>query len=123
GIAVGLIVVFGFLGGVVNLITDVMLYNALDRTIVLTTRLCSQVALFVVGFVAFALPAIASILLARRIAPQTPIRRIGQFEIPDVSRAVPLARIGLALLLALISAAAWSGSWETVLLFVNGGDF
>ena len=32
GIAVILIVVFGFLGGVVNLITDVMWYNALDRT-------------------------------------------------------------------------------------------
>jgi len=123
GVAVVLFFVFGLLGGVVNLITDVMWYNALDRTSVLTTRLWSQVALFVVGFVAFALPAIASILLARRIAPQTPIRRVGQFEIPDVSRAVTLGLIGLALLLALISAGSWSGSWETVLLFVNGGDF
>jgi uncharacterized membrane protein (UPF0182 family) len=123
GVAVAAFVVFGLLGGIVNLITDLMWYNALGRTSVLTTRLWSQVGLFVVGFLAFALPAIASILLARRIAPQVPVRRIGQFEIPDVSRAVTLALMALALLLALISAAAWSGSWETVLLFANGGDF
>jgi len=123
GIAIVAIVVFGFLGGIVNLITDLMWYGALDRTSVLTTRLWSQVGLFVVGFLAFALPAVASILLARRIAPQVPVRRIGQLEIPDISRAVTLGLIALALLLALISAAAWSGSWETVLLFANGGDF
>ncbi|MEX0625710.1 MAG: UPF0182 family protein [Chloroflexota bacterium] len=123
GVAVVAFVVFGFLGGIVNLITDLMWYDALGRTSVLTTRLWSQVGLFVVGFLAFALPAIASILLARRIAPQVPVRRIGQFEIPDVSRAVTLGLIGLALLLALLSGTAWSGSWETVLLFANGGDF
>ncbi len=123
GIAIVAIVVFGFLGGIVNLITDLMWYGALDRTSVLTTRLWSQVGLFVVGFLAFVLPAVASILLARRIAPQVPVRRIGQLEIPDISRAVTLGLIALALLLALISAAAWSGSWETVLLFANGGDF
>ncbi len=122
-VAIVAFVLFGFLGGIVNLITDLMWYDALDRTSVLTTRLWSQVGLFVVGFLAFALPAIASILLARRIAPQVPIRRIGQFEIPDVSRAVTLGLIGLAALFALISAGAWSGSWQTVLLFANGGDF
>jgi uncharacterized membrane protein (UPF0182 family) len=113
----------GFLGRLVNLFTDLMWYDALDRTSVLTTRLWSQLGLFAVGFVAFALPAIASIWLARRIAPQVPIRRIGQFEIPDASRAITLGLIGLAVLLALISAASWSGSWQTVLLFANGGDF
>ncbi len=123
GIAVLAIFVFGFLGSIVNLITDLMWYDALGRTSVLTTRLWSQVILFVVGFVAFALPAIASILLARRIAPQVPIRRIGEFEIPDISRAVTLGLVGLAVLLALISAGAWSGSWETVQLWINGGDF
>ena len=107
----------------VNLITDLMWYDALDRTSVLTTRLWSQVGLFVVGFLAFALPAVASIWLARRIAPQVPIRRIGQFEIPDASRAITWAWSAWRLLLALVSAAAWSGSWQTVLLFANGGDF
>jgi uncharacterized membrane protein (UPF0182 family) len=112
-----------FLGRITDLVTDLMWYDALGRTSVLTTRLWSQVGLFVVGFLVFALPAIASIWLARRIAPQVPIRRIGQFEVPDASRAITLGLIGLALLLALISAASWSGSWQTVLLFANGGDF
>jgi uncharacterized membrane protein (UPF0182 family) len=105
GIAVLALFVFGFLGSLVNLITDLMWYDTLDRTSVLTTRLWSQVGLFVAGFVAFAVPAGASILLARRIAPQVPIRRIGEFEIPDVSRAVTW---GLAPALALLR--AWSGS-------------
>ena len=123
GIAIAAIVVFGFLGGLVNLITDLMWYDALGVQGVLTTRLWSQVALFAFGFVAFALPALASIWLARRIAPQVPIRRIGGLELPDVSRAVTLVLGGVVLLLALISAAAWSSSWQTVLLFINGGSF
>jgi uncharacterized membrane protein (UPF0182 family) len=122
-IAVVAIFVLGFLGGIVNLITDLMWYDALGVQGVLTTRLWSQVALFAFGFVAFALPALASIWLARRIAPQVPIRRIGGLELPDVSRVVTLVLGGVVLLLALISAAAWSSSWQTVLLFINGGSF
>jgi uncharacterized protein len=118
-----LLLVFGVLGGLVNLITDLMWYDALGRRDVLLTRLWAQVALFVIGFVAFALPALGSIWLARRIAPQVPIRRIGGLELPDVSRAVTLVLGGIVLLLALISAAAWSSSWQTALLFLNGGDF
>ncbi|HET6746408.1 MAG TPA: UPF0182 family protein, partial [Candidatus Limnocylindria bacterium] len=114
---------FTFLGRAVDLATDLMWYDALDRTSILTTRLWAQVGLFAVGFVAFAVPAIASIWLARRIAPQVPIRRIGQFEIPDASRVITLGLIAVALLLALISAASWSGSWQTILLYANGGDF
>ncbi len=122
-IAVVAIFVLGFLGSIVNLITDLMWYDALGVQGVLTTRLWSQVALFAFGFVAFALPALASIWLARRIAPQVPIRRIGGLELPDVSRVVTLVLGGVVLLLALISAAAWSSSWQTVLLFINGGSF
>lgn len=121
-IAVALIV-FGLLGGLVNLLTDLMWYGALGRQSVLTTRLFAQVGLFVVGFVAFALPALVSIWLARRIAPQVPIRRVGTFELPDISRVVTLSLAGLVLVMGLISGAAWSGSWQTVLLFANGGDF
>jgi len=123
GAIVVLLLVFGVLGGLINLVTDLMWYDALGRRDVLLTRLWSQVALFVVGFVAFALPALASIWLARRIAPQVPIRRIGGLELPDVSRVVTLVLGGVVVLLALISAAAWSGSWQTVLLFANGGSF
>ncbi len=122
-VAVLVLVVFSFLGRIVDLVTDLMWYDALGQRAVLTTRLWSQVGLFAVGLVAFALPGLASIWLARRIAPQVPVRRIGQFEIPDASRAVTWALVGATFLLALISAAAWSGNWDTILLYANAGDF
>ncbi|HEX3219373.1 MAG TPA: UPF0182 family protein [Candidatus Limnocylindria bacterium] len=118
-----LLFAFGIIGRVVDLATDLMWYGALGLTGILTTRLWAQLALFAIGFFAFAIPALASIWLARRIAPQVPIRRIGQFEVPDASRAITIGLVGAVALLALISAAAWSGSWETVLLFLNGGPF
>ena len=121
-IAVALIVI-SLLGGVVNLITDLMWYDALGQRSVLTTRLWSQVGLFVLGFVAFAVPALASIVLARRIAPQVPIRRIGSLELPDVSGFVTWALAGVVGLASLVSGAAWSSAWQTVLLFINGGSF
>jgi uncharacterized membrane protein (UPF0182 family) len=127
-VIIGLIVLvalflLGFIGRIVDLITDVMWYDALGRRDVLTTRLWSQVGLFFVGLAAFAIPALASIWLARRIAPQVPIRRLGFLELPDASRFISWGLVVIALLLALISAGAWSGSWETILLFANGGDF
>ncbi|MEO8251213.1 MAG: UPF0182 family protein [Chloroflexota bacterium] len=120
---VALLFVFGLLGGLVNLFTDLMWYDALGRRDVLLTRLWAQVALFVIGFVAFAIPALASVWLARRIAPQVPIRRIGGIELPDVSRLVTVVLAVLVVLVALISGAAWSGNWQTVLLFINGEKF
>ncbi len=123
GILVLAFIVFGLLGGVVNLLTDLMWYDALGRRDVLLTRLWSQVGLFFVGFLAFSLPALASIWIARRIAPQVPIHRVGQLEIPDLSRAVTIGLAATAVLFGLISGAAWSGSWQTVLVFFNGGNF
>jgi uncharacterized membrane protein (UPF0182 family) len=123
GLVLAAFFVFGILGGLINLITDLWWYGALGRTSILTTRLWSQVGLFIVGFLAFALPALVSIWVARRIAPQVPIRRIGQFEVPDASRAITWGLVVVAGVLSLVSAAAWSGSWQTILLFVNGGDF
>jgi uncharacterized membrane protein (UPF0182 family) len=125
---IGLVVVaalflLGIVGRIVDLLTDLQWYGALGRTEVMTTRLSAQVALFGIGFLAFAIPAMASIWLARRIAPQVPIRRIGQFEIPDASRAITIGLIVIGVFLALISAGAWSASWQTVLLWVNGTDF
>src|SRR5688500_10012239 len=48
----GLLVLLGLLGGIVNLVTDVMWYDALGRRDVLQTRLWAQVVLFAIGFVA-----------------------------------------------------------------------
>ena len=123
GVLVGLFLLFGVFGGLVNLVTDLMWYDALGLRSVLTTRLWSQVGLFALGFVAFVLPALASIWLARRIAPQVPIRRLGSLELPDISNVVTLGLAGVVAVLGLVSGAAWSGSWQTVLLFVNGGSF
>ena len=105
-VVVAALFLLGIVGRVVDLLTDLRWYGALGRTDVLTTRLWAQVALFAIGFFAFAIPALASIWLARRIAPQVPIRRIGQFEIPDASRAITGGLVAFSLLLALISAGA-----------------
>jgi hypothetical protein len=123
GLVVLAFILFGFLGGIVNLVTDLMWYDALGARDVLTTRLWAQLGLFGIGFVAFLVPALLSIWLARRIAPQVPVRRIGEFEIPDASRVVTAILVGVVVLLALISGGAWSGAWETVLLWANGADF
>ncbi len=123
GIVVLALFLFGFVGRIVDLVTDLMWYDALGQTAVLTTRLWSQVALFAIGFVAFAIPALLSIWLARRIAPQVPVKRIGQFEIPDASRAVTWGLVAVAVIFALVSAGSWSGTWETILLFLNGQPF
>jgi uncharacterized membrane protein (UPF0182 family) len=118
-----LVILLGLLGGVVNLITDLMWYEALGRRDVLTTRLWSQVALLAIGVVAMLVPALASIWLAGRISPQAPVRQLGGMELPDASRVIGIGLTAVAVLLALGSGAAWSGSWETVLLFLNGGSW
>ena len=120
GVIVVAVIVLGLLGGAVNLITDIMWYDALDRRDVFQTRLWSQIALFGIGFAAMLVPILLSVWLARRIAPQAPVRRLGDWELPDVSRLIGLGLVAIAVLLALGSGAAWSGAWETILLFVNG---
>ncbi len=118
-----LLFVLGLLGGVVNLITDIMWYGALDRRDVLFTRFWAQLALFGIGFLAMLVPVLLSVWLAGRIAPQAPVRQLGGIELPDASRLIWIGLVVIAVLLALGSGAAWSGSWETVLLFFNGGDW
>lgn len=122
-VLVGGLVVLGLAGGLVNLLTDLQWFSALGLGSVLTTRLWAQVGLFFLGYAAFALPAVASILIARRLAPRVPVRRLGMFELPDASRAITIGLVVVALLLALISAAAWSSAWTTILLWLNGTSF
>ena len=123
GAVVGLLIVLGLLGGAVNLVTDLMWYDALGRRDVLTTRLWAQVALFAIGFVAMLVLALLSTWIARRIAPQAPVREIGGVELPDASWIIAVVLAVVAVLLALGSGAAWSGNWETVLLFLNGEEW
>ncbi|HEX2222143.1 MAG TPA: UPF0182 family protein, partial [Candidatus Limnocylindria bacterium] len=123
GLVVAALVVLGLLGGALNLITDLMWYGALGREEILLTRLTAQLALFALGFVAFLVLALVSIVAARRLAPRSPVRRIGDLELPDASRALTYGIAALAVLFALGSGAAWAGNWQTVLLFVNGGEW
>jgi uncharacterized protein len=118
-----LFVALGLVGGLVTLLTDLAWYDALGRRDVLTTRLWSQIGLFVAGVAGFAIPALASIWVARRIAPRVPVRRLGWLDLPDASRIITLALAAVALLFALGSGAAWQGNWEQLLLFLNGGEW
>ena len=120
---VALFVVLGLLGGAVGFITDLMWYDALGRRDVLTTRLWAQLSLFGIGFLAMLVPALLSAWIARRIAPQAPVRQLGSIEMPDASRLIGVAVTIVAILLALGSGAAWSSNWETVLLFLNGEEW
>lgn len=122
-IVVSAMVALGLLGGIVGLATDVMWYEALGRRDILTTRLWAQVGLFVIGFAGMLLPALISTWLARRIAPQAPVRQLGQFELPDASRLIGIGLVAVAVFLSFGSGAAWASAWETVLLFFNGRAF
>ena len=119
----GAFLLLQLLGGLVELLTDLAWYGSLGRRDVLITRFVAHVGWFVAGFVLFAVPAFASLWVARRLGPQVPIRRVGSIEVPDVSRPVGILLIGLVLVGGLVSGLAWGGNWPTILLFFNGGDF
>ena len=118
-----LLFVLSLAGGLLSLVTDIMWYDALGRRDVLTTRLFAQLGLFGVGFVAMLVPALLSTWIARRIAPQAPLRELGGMELPDASKLIAIVTAVVAVLLALGSGAAWSGTWDTILLFVNGREW
>ncbi len=119
----GLLVFLSLAGGLVNLVTDLWWFSSLGLTGVLTTRLFAQIGFFVLGFAAFTVPALVSIVVARRLAPRVPVRRLGGLELPDASRAVTIGLAVVAILLGLVSGAAWSANWSTMLLFANGGSW
>lgn len=123
GIVFVLLIGLGLVGGLVNLVTDVMWYEALNRRDILTTRLFAQIGLFAIGFVGMLVLALLSTWLARRIAPQAPVRKLGDFELPDMSRLIGIGLAVVAAVLALGSGAAWASNWETVLLYFNSGPF
>ena len=54
------------------------------RRDVLLTRFVAHLGWFIVGFALFAVPALLSLWVARRLGPQVPIRRVGSVEMPDI---------------------------------------
>jgi uncharacterized protein len=120
---VGVFILIQVLGGLVQLLTDLAWYGSLGRRGVLVTRFVAELGWFVVGFLLFLVPALASLWVARRLGPQVPIRRVGPVEVPDLSGPAAYVLVGVAVVLGLVSAFAWGGNWQTILLFFNGGDF
>lgn len=118
-----LFLLFLLLGGVAGFATDVMWYSELGLEDVYLTRLAAQVGFFALGVALFAVPAAASVIIARRLGRGAPVRRIAEFEIPDLSRAAVVAVTVMGAIVALGFGGAWSGRWESVLLFLNAGDF
>ncbi|HEY7738824.1 MAG TPA: UPF0182 family protein [Candidatus Limnocylindria bacterium] len=119
----GIFIAIQLLSGLISLVTDLAWYDALGRRDVLVTRFTAGIAWFLVGFTAFTVPALLSLWVARRLGPQVPIRRVGAIEVPDLSRPATVILVGLVLVGALISGLSWGGNWQTILLFLNGGDF
>ena len=117
------LLVLTLLGRIAGFATDLMWYSELGLEDVYLTRLTSQVGFFALGVALFAVPAAVSILVARRLGAGAPVRRIGQFELPDLSRPALIAVAVVGAVVALGFGGAWSGRWETILLFLNGGDF
>jgi uncharacterized membrane protein (UPF0182 family) len=122
-ILVGLFIAIQVLGGLVYLLTDLAWYDALGRRDVLLTRVVAHVGFFTVGFLAFSVPALASLWAARRLGPQVPIRKVGSVEVPDLSRPAAVVLVGIILVGGLLSGLSWGGRWPVLLLFFNGGDF
>lgn len=120
---VGIFILIQVLGGLVQLFTDLAWYGSLGRRDVLVTRFVAEIGWFVVGFLLFVVPALASLWVARRLGPQVPIRRVGPVEVPDLSGPAGVVLVGVTLVLGLVSAFAWGGNWQSILLFFNGGDF
>jgi uncharacterized protein len=120
---VGAFVLLQLLGGLVELFTDLAWYDALGRRDVLLTRFVAHLGWFLAGLALFTVPALLSLWVAGRLGPQVPVRRIGPVEIPDLSRPVGILLVALTLVGGLVSALAWGGNWQTLLLFFNGGEF
>ncbi|MGH2489695.1 MAG: UPF0182 family protein, partial [Candidatus Limnocylindria bacterium] len=119
----GAFVLLQVLGGLIELFTDLAWYDALGRRDVLLTRFVAHLGWFVAGFALFTIPALLSLWVAGRLGPQVPVRRVGPVELPDLSRPVGFVLVALAVLGGLVSGLAWGGSWQTILLFFNAGDF
>ncbi|MDQ0575909.1 UPF0182 family membrane protein [Agromyces albus] len=121
GVVAALVIAFFVFAG---LYADVLWFNQLGFLPVLTTEWISRIVLFVVGFVAMALPVWASIQIAYRSRPVyaklnsqldryqevfEPLRRLAMFGIPVV--------------LGVFAGVSVSSRWELTLTFLNRTPF
>lgn len=107
-----------------GLYTDVLWFNQLGFLSVLTTRWTATVVMFLVGFVAMALPVWVSIEIAFRVRPvyaklNAQLDRYQQ-AIEPLRR---LAMIGIPTILGIFAGVSAATSWPTVLQYFNRTDF
>ncbi|HWS57183.1 MAG TPA: UPF0182 family protein, partial [Actinotalea sp.] len=107
--------------------TEVLWYQQVGYTEVLVTEWLTRIVLFLLGFVAMAGSTFAAITVAYRTrpvyAPSTPEQAsLDQYrEMIEPLR--KLVTVGAPVMLGFFAGVAASAQWDTVLLYLNGGDF
>jgi len=110
-----------------GLITDLWWYDSVGYRSVFTTELLAKALLFVAGFLLMAAPVAASFALAHRTRPFFIPSTPAQETLEQYRRALePLRKLALIIvpgILGVLAGTAAMGSWQTFLLWRNGGDF
>lgn len=117
------ILVLIFFNRILSFYTDWYWYDSLGFTSVFFTRLWSSFGLFLAAALAFWLFLAVNVVIARRIEP----RGFAGTPIEPIAAALRLRITAIVLffgaIVALMVGASASGAWETVLLYLNQGDF
>jgi uncharacterized protein len=111
----------------VNLVTERMWFESVDYTAVWSTRLLTQIGLFVLAGVLMAAAVVVNASIAYRLRPQYRPMSVEQQSLDRYRDAIdPVRRwvvAAAAILIALIAGGSASANWETFLLWRNGRDF
>jgi uncharacterized membrane protein (UPF0182 family) len=128
GPTIAVLAVLFFLTSILaQLVTDLWWFDSVGYRQVFTTQLLTKAGLFVGGFLLMALAVGASLALGHRLRPFVIPVTVAQQTLEQYRRALePLRRIGLVIVpsvLGILAGAAAMGSWQTVLLWLNGVPF
>ncbi|MPZ73878.1 MAG: UPF0182 family protein [Nitriliruptorales bacterium] len=128
GFLIAVVVVLLFLASrIATFYTDVLWFDRIGFVGVLWRQLGAQLAVGTVSALVVTAVLVGNLLLARRLAPP--------YRIPTAQEAVveryrelvvPFARpvlIGIGVLVGVLTGLTMAANWETVLLWLNGGDF
>ncbi|MFX0538275.1 UPF0182 family protein [Ornithinimicrobium sp. Y1847] len=122
-----LFVVVGVIGYLATLWTEFLWYDSVGYRGVLTTRLLTQVGLFVVAALVTGLVVWASLWLAWRhrpiYAPSTPEQAALDRYRAALDPMRKLVFVGIPLVLGAFAGTAAAAQWQTVLLFLNRQPF
>lgn len=117
------ILILIFFSRILSFYTDWFWYNSVGYASVFFTRLWSSFGLFAASAAAFWLLLAINVIVARRLEP----RGFAGTAIEEIATALRLRITAIILFLgaivALIVGASTSGAWETVLLYLNHGNF